>query len=103
MLTAFIGVDIFSHQAVYKADMDEVVGVGWVPIGSLDVLKAKNAANILSERLYRDKLGKHKYKTDMSSMPMVLAKTNADIINKVENTTIFYCSTTLFLLSHQHC
>ncbi|XP_030284302.1 nebulin isoform X29 [Sparus aurata] len=69
-------------DAVYKADMDEVIGVGWVPIGSLDVVKAKNACKILSERLYRQPLDKLKYTTDMSSMSMVLAKTNADIINK---------------------
>ncbi|KAG7502440.1 nebulin isoform X15 [Solea senegalensis] len=69
-------------DAVYKMDMDEVVGVGWIPIGSLDVLKAKHAGNILSERLYRQTPDKQKYTTDMSSMPMVLAKTNADIINK---------------------
>ncbi|XP_045909086.1 nebulin [Micropterus dolomieu] len=69
-------------DAVYKADMDEVIGIGWVPIGSLDVLKAKNASNILSDRLYRQKPDKLKYKSDMTSIPMVLAKANAEIINK---------------------
>lgn len=73
-----------SLQAVYKADLDEVRGVGWVPIGSLDVLKAKNASNILSDRLYKQKPDQLKYTTDMTSMPMVLAKANADIINKVK-------------------
>ncbi|XP_056245131.1 nebulin isoform X2 [Seriola aureovittata] len=69
-------------DAVYKADMDEIVGVGWIPIGSLDVLKAKHAGTILSDRLYKQKQDSLKYTTDMSSMPMVLAKTNADIMNK---------------------
>ncbi|XP_032423794.1 nebulin isoform X6 [Xiphophorus hellerii] len=69
-------------DAVYKADMDEVIGVGWVPIGSLDVVKAKNASKILSDLLYRQKPDKFKYKTDMTAMPLVLAKANAETINK---------------------
>ncbi|XP_049905257.1 nebulin isoform X3 [Epinephelus moara] len=69
-------------DAVYKADMDEVIGVGWVPIGSIDVLKAKNAARILSDHLYRLKPDTQKFTTDMSSMPMVLAKANAEVMNK---------------------
>ncbi|XP_034002989.1 nebulin isoform X8 [Trematomus bernacchii] len=69
-------------NAVYKADRDEVIGVGWIPIGSVDVLKAKHAGKILSEHLYRLKPDKQKFTTDMSSMSMVLAKANAGIINK---------------------
>ena len=63
--------------------MEFMKGTGWVPIGSLDVLKAKHAAKILSDHLYKLKLDKQKYTTDMTSMPMVLAKANAEIMNKV--------------------
>ncbi|XP_031697730.1 nebulin-like, partial [Anarrhichthys ocellatus] len=69
-------------DAVYKADLDEIVGVGWVPIGSPDVLKAKNAGIILSDHLYKLKPDTQKFTTDMTSIPMVLAKANAAIINK---------------------
>ncbi|XP_051938798.1 nebulin isoform X13 [Hippocampus zosterae] len=69
-------------DAVYKADLDEIVGVGWIPIGSPEVQKVKNAGKILSDRFYKQKQDSLKFTTDMSAIPMVLAKANAEIMNK---------------------
>lgn len=70
-------------QNLYKADLEWMKGIGWVPIGSLEVVKAKRATEILSDTIYRQRPDALKFTSITDTPEQVLAKSNAINMNKV--------------------
>ncbi|EMP38771.1 Nebulin [Chelonia mydas] len=81
-LQSDVSTEYESSQNCYKSDLQWLRGIGWIPVGSLDVEKAKKAGQILSDNIYRQPPDKLKFTSVTDSLEMVLAKHNAEAMNK---------------------
>lgn len=70
---------------MYKSDLEWLRGIGWLTEGSVDVVKAKKAQELLNDRLYRTRPEQLKFTSITDSPDVILAKTNAMQLSDVSS------------------
>ena len=62
--------------------------VAWLPEGSVEVMRVKNAQNLLNERLYRTRPEALKFTSIVDTPEVILAKINSVQISEVSQLMI---------------
>lgn len=70
-------------QSVYKADLEWLRGIGWMPEGSVEMTRVKGAQDLVNERLYRTRPEALKFTCVVDTPEVVLAKANSLQISDV--------------------
>ena len=65
--------------------MEWLRGIGWMPEGSPEVLRVKNAQEILRDSVYRTPVVNLKYTSIVDTPEVVLSKSNAENISIVSH------------------
>uniref|UniRef100_A0A8D1KLG3 SH3 domain-containing protein n=1 Tax=Sus scrofa TaxID=9823 RepID=A0A8D1KLG3_PIG len=71
-------------DAIYKADLEWLRGIGWMPSDSVSVNHAKHAADIFSEKKYRTKIETLNFTPVDDRVDYVTAKQSGEILNDIK-------------------